>query len=538
VNASVPFSRSALTPQRALSALIAITVAGFALRILWAGREPLWTDEALTLIIAKWPVEDLLVRPIDPTPGLYYLLHKWLIPDSAGAAAVRSISIVAGTLSIPAVYAVGRLAISPRAGLLAASLLALSPVLVDYSQEARVYALELLLVLLSAAGLLAWTDRLGRSGGGAGLALFSVATVLAFSAHLVSIFWVIPAVLLAFRTTFRRGTTVQKRLFLVCAVLMALGAVPESQRLLWRASLGGGFAWLVQASPAEALATWGRDLLPLGRFDSQAASIAALIAAFGLAAWRIAVNREEWRSWSREHEVAVGVITIMVVAPVAVWLFGFILVPIFMPRTILITVPGFILLLALVAHLDGKPWLTTALVLLFALSLILTGPVRQKEDWGALAAALKRDVQSGDVIVACPEWKYPALRHALPPPLAVPVVTTLGKDMVIMDRSVDRDQAWIQRYFSIFLEPHMRRLMKQPATLPAHPSATPSFRRAWLVESECAEDQRRSVRSWLGQGHWTLTFVSPATPPHSPPIQLWRFDGAQPSVRQVLAFSG
>jgi mannosyltransferase len=517
--------------------LIAVTIGGLALRIIWAGREPLWTDEALTLVIAKWPVEDLLLRPIDPTPGLYYLLHKWLIPDGAGIAAVRSISIVAGTLSIPAIYTVGYLAISRRAGLLAASLLALSPVLVDYSQEARVYALELLLVLLSAAGLLAWAHRLGRSGGGAGLTLFGVATVLAFSAHLVSIFWVIPAVLLAFRTAFRRGTPVQKRLFLVCALLMVLGAVPEAQRLLWRASLGGGFAWLIQASPAEALATWGHDLLPLGRFDSQAASMAVLIAAFGLAASRIAANSEEWRSWSREHEVAVAVIAIMVLAPIAIWLFGFILVPIFMPRTILITVPGFILLLTLVTHLDRKPWLAPTLALLFALSLLLTGPVRQKEDWRAVAAALTRDVQASDVIIACPEWKYPALRHALTPPLGVPVLTTLGDEIVIMNRSVDADQAWIQRYFSIFLEPQMRLLMKQPATTPAHSSAIPSFRRAWLVESECAEDQRRSVQSWLGQGHWSLAFVRPATPPHGAPMHLWRFDGRQQRVRDVLAVS-
>ncbi len=533
MSGSVPFSRSALTPQRALWALAAITLVGLALRIAWAGQQPLWSDEALTLVIAKWPVWDLLVRPVDPTPGLYYLLHKWLIPDDAGVTAIRGISIVAGTLSIPAIYAIGRLAISRSAGLLAAALLALSPALIDYSQEARVYALEILLVLVSATGLLAWTRRLGGAGGGLGLATFAVATVLAFSAHLASIFWVIPAVPLAFWATFRRGTPLQKRLFLLCAVLMALGVGVEVQRLLWRASLGGGFVWLTQASPLDALATWGRALLSLGPSDSCAASVAVLFAAAALIGWRLAAHRDEWRAWSGEHEVGARVIAIMLLAPAGVWLIGFVLVPIFMPRTILLGIAGFILLLALVVHLERKPWLAPALVLLFAVSLILTGPVRQKEDWNAVAAALKSDVRPGDAILACPDWKYPALRHAISASLDAPALTMFGDRVVLIERSIGARDAWMQDYFRTFLEPPMRLLMKQPAAFPTRPAVMPPFRRAWLVESECGEGQLRSVRSWLGQGSWSLALASPATNQHSA-IRMWRFDSERPATREVV----
>jgi mannosyltransferase len=138
VHDSVPLSTSEPTPQRVAWGLVLITLAGFLLRIAEAGDQPLWSDEALTLVLAKWPVEDLLLRPIDPTPGLYYLLHQWLITDSAGLVAIRGISIVAGTLSSPAIYAIGRSAIGRSGGLLSAALLALSPALIDYSDEARV----------------------------------------------------------------------------------------------------------------------------------------------------------------------------------------------------------------------------------------------------------------------------------------------------------------------------------------------------------------------------------------------------------------
>ena len=64
MHGSVPFSRSALTSQRALWVLAAITLVGLVLRVVWAGEQALWSDEALTLVIAKWPVQDLLVRPV------------------------------------------------------------------------------------------------------------------------------------------------------------------------------------------------------------------------------------------------------------------------------------------------------------------------------------------------------------------------------------------------------------------------------------------------------------------------------------------
>jgi hypothetical protein len=520
-----------------LAALAAITLAGLVLRIAWAGQQSLWSDEALTLVIAKWPVHDLLVRPVDPTPGLYYLLHKWLIPDGASITAIRGISIVAGTLSIPAMYAIGRLAIDRFAGLFAAALLALSPPLVDYSQEARVYALEILLVLVSAAGLLAWTRRLGSAGGGLGLGTFGVSTVLAFSAHLASIFWVIPAMPLALWATLRRGTPSQKKWFFVCAGLMAIGAADEAQRLLWRASLGGGFVWLKQASPIDALATWGRVLLPLGRFDSRMVSVGVLLAAAALIAWRLVVHRDQWRAWCAEHEVGARVIATMAVAPIGVWLIGFVLVPIFMPRTILLGIPGFILLLALVVHFERKPWLAPALVLLFTCSLILTRPVRQKEDWNAVASILKGDVRSGDVIIACPDWKYPALRHAMAAPLAAPVVTLLGDRMVLMDRSAGHGDAWMEDYFHTFLEPPLRLLMKQPAALPTHPAVMPPFGRAWLVESECGAEQRRSIAVWLGPGKWSPPFVSSATSQRSA-IRIWRFDSERPAARAVVEIAG
>lgn len=316
-----------------------------------AGSQPLWTDEALTLVIAEWPTRELLLKPVDPTAGLYYVLHQLLVPDGAGVEAIRGISIAAGTLSIPAIYAVARLGIGRSAGLLAAALLAIAPALVDYSQEARAYALQVFLVLLSAAGLLGWARRLGEKGGTAALLLFAVATVLAFSTHLSGIFWVLPAVPLAAWVTLRRGTARQKRAFALALGAMALGALPELVRLFWRARLGGGFVWLEQASAPEALGAWSDTLLPTSALLGDPLAHLLLAAFLAVVVWRLLVHRDQLRDWAREKPASAAVLAILTLSPVAVWLFGFVLVPIFMPRTILIGILGFILLVCLADRL-------------------------------------------------------------------------------------------------------------------------------------------------------------------------------------------
>jgi hypothetical protein len=270
----------------------------------------LWIDEALTLIIAKWPTLDLMIRPVDPTAGLFYVLHQ-LLPSGAGLTTIRSISIATGTLSIPLIYIVARLGVGGRAGLLAAALLAIAPMAVDYSLEARPYALQLFLVLLSAAGLLGWGRRLGKEGGTGALIIFAIATVLAFSTHLSGSFWVLPAMPLAMWATFRSGTARQKRVFVVALVVMAIGALPEASRLIWRAKLGGGFVWLAPAGPNKALATWSGVLLPTHRLLGGALAHLLVFTIVALLACRLYVHRARVRAWAAEAPVAAGVIGIL-----------------------------------------------------------------------------------------------------------------------------------------------------------------------------------------------------------------------------------
>lgn len=157
-------------PRAALHrpALAAITLLGAALRLLWLGRDGLWTDEATTLVYARLGLRALFVEiGNDLQAPLYYLsLELPLTLFGETEWAVRSLSALAGIAAIPLVAEAGRRLLGPRAGLIAALLLAVNPLHVHYSREARV---QVVLALAVVVAFLA-ADALARRPGAARLA--------------------------------------------------------------------------------------------------------------------------------------------------------------------------------------------------------------------------------------------------------------------------------------------------------------------------------------------------------------------------------
>src|SRR5690348_18196188 len=174
--------------------LAAILLVAFLLRFATLGSQGLWTDESLTIVLSNWSVGDMLLKPTDPTPFLYYAIHKLFIPANASIEIVRSISLAAGMLYVGLMYVVGRLAFGSAGGLIAAALLAVWHSHIEYSQEARAYSLLFLLTLLVSCGLLYYARCLDRAaetgtsqatGRRLALALFAIGNVLSFYTHIV-----------------------------------------------------------------------------------------------------------------------------------------------------------------------------------------------------------------------------------------------------------------------------------------------------------------------------------------------------------------
>jgi 4-amino-4-deoxy-L-arabinose transferase-like glycosyltransferase len=135
-----------LTPQERL-ALLGVLALAAAVRLYWIGLGSLDVDEAFTVWVARHPAGGIwsVLARLDDHPPLYYvMLHWWMRIFGDGAVVLRLPSVLCGVLAVGLAYCLGRIVRRHALGLLAAFLAALSPDLVRWSQESRMYALETL----------------------------------------------------------------------------------------------------------------------------------------------------------------------------------------------------------------------------------------------------------------------------------------------------------------------------------------------------------------------------------------------------------
>ena len=138
------------SPNTALLVLAGLILAGLALRL--AVPRGIWLDEAISIHQARLSLHDLFRNLYngDRQPPLYHLT-LWLTIRAFGHGefAVRLPSLIGGTLVIPALYELGRELYDRRTGLIAAAFASVSPVLIWYAQEVRMYEFVALFGLLA-----------------------------------------------------------------------------------------------------------------------------------------------------------------------------------------------------------------------------------------------------------------------------------------------------------------------------------------------------------------------------------------------------
>jgi hypothetical protein len=168
-------------------------VAGAVLRFATLSDQSFWLDEAIAINSARLDFSGLFdsLAHTEGNPPLYFLLlDGWMRVFGASEAAVRSLSALFGTATIVVAFLVGRRLASARIGLVLAALAAFNPLLVWFSQEARPYAL---LVLLSGVSFLLFAAALERPRGRV-LAGWALASGLAVATHYFAALLIVPEV--------------------------------------------------------------------------------------------------------------------------------------------------------------------------------------------------------------------------------------------------------------------------------------------------------------------------------------------------------
>ena len=124
-----------------------------ALRAWKLGQLSFWYDEVVTMRLASASTPSALLDrlfQIDATRAPLHplLIQCWIKLFGTSEASGRSLSVVCGLVTVGLVYWIGLLVFDRVAGLWAAGLAAVSPPLVYYSREARMYALLVMIASL------------------------------------------------------------------------------------------------------------------------------------------------------------------------------------------------------------------------------------------------------------------------------------------------------------------------------------------------------------------------------------------------------
>ncbi|SQF95908.1 membrane protein [Paucimonas lemoignei] len=129
-------------------------------------HSPLWFDEAFSVVLSnKTPASIWSHTADDVHPPLYYLLLRaWMLIFGDSVFSVRAMSALVGELTVVMGIWLVRVLAGHRAAILGGILLALLPIAVRYSQEARMYALLALFCIAATLALACWIMRPERRG--------------------------------------------------------------------------------------------------------------------------------------------------------------------------------------------------------------------------------------------------------------------------------------------------------------------------------------------------------------------------------------
>jgi mannosyltransferase len=293
VSAAAAVAPAAVPAERSLSRwwpLAALVVLAALLRLGTLGEQSFWYDEAFTPVHVLHTSLGATLRAVvhrENTPPLWYLL-AWadarVLGD--GAIALRLPSALAGILTVPVVWAIGSELAGRRAAVIGAAILAVNPLFVWYSQEARAYGL---FVLMAALAMLCFV-RLRHRPTAARAAAFALTGALALLSHYFAVFLLIPMALWLLRERALRRSALP--------ALGAIGLVGLALLPLISAQGGHGTQWIgrwalssrLQAIPQYFLTGYSGG--PLGHGVELLVALPLLVGV-ALGAWRL------WGSVSR-----------------------------------------------------------------------------------------------------------------------------------------------------------------------------------------------------------------------------------------------
>lgn len=184
------------------ASIAAILILALAVRLLGIVSRPIWYDEAFAILFAEKGISAMLYGTLAPTGagsadihplGYYTLLWLWMKVFGESLLATRLLSVLAGLVSVTLIYLIAWEALADRkTARLSMLFAALSPFLIHYSQEIRMYSFLAMWLLLATYAY----QRGSKAGHWKWWILFASAAALAQYTHNLAAFYLFALALL------------------------------------------------------------------------------------------------------------------------------------------------------------------------------------------------------------------------------------------------------------------------------------------------------------------------------------------------------
>jgi mannosyltransferase len=398
--------------------LAALALLAAVLRLADLGQQSFWYDEAFTPVHVLHPSLVATLRSVvhtENTPPLWYLL-AWA--DSrvfgTGEVALRLPSALAGIATVPVAWAIGRELTGRRAtAIAAAAFVAVNPLFVWYSQEARAYGL---FVLTGALAMLCFLRAL-HDPTPRRMWVFALAGTFALLSHYFAVFLLIPMALWLLWDRARRRAALPA---LGALALVGLALVP-----LISAQGGHGTQWIgewalsnrLEAIPQYYLTDYYGSALGHGIELLLALPILAGIA-YGL--WRVLTPAEE-----RGALIALAIAAGGILVPLVCAILG---ADYLAPRNLVAAMIPVTALIAVIVPSQRAGSVGIALAALIAACFLAItvdvplSPRLQRGDWRGLATVLRgweregrpRAITTVELGAAPLEYYLPGVRYLAP----------------------------------------------------------------------------------------------------------------------------
>lgn len=323
--------------------------------------KPFWFDECFSVEIARidWRNFLHLMWWREANMALYYLLLRAWLHFGQSPFYIRSLSVVISGLTVPAMYWIARALYDRRVGLIAAALFTFNAYSVRYAQEARSYALFLLLTTLSSGLLVAWLRTPSERNWLGYVLVSSLAvyahfyTLLLIAAHGLA---VVPTGALQVAGLEKFGARELRRAWITIGILV-------SPLIVFVAKTGAGpIKWIERPRISDVFGLF--EHLAGGSNWVLAASLGALsllaVAQCGTALW---LRARGWDIWRCQF------LLIWLLFPIVLTVLLSFVRPVFLARYMIFCLPAF-LILGAAGIVRLKPWWlsSAAIVLILVLS--------------------------------------------------------------------------------------------------------------------------------------------------------------------------